>query len=113
MYGVLLQIMRIRGTREQQCCRSRLRVATRFYQHLAGTLLKEVWRVAAGTGGNAFNYFMKVNMMVFKPNGKIRGFFPVANDGGIVAKSELPDGFGGRGRPGDVDLGRIFGVAFR
>lgn len=62
------------GTPGQQCCRSRLRVATRFYQYAAETLLREVWRSAAGAGGNAFNYFMKVNMMVFKPNGKIGDF---------------------------------------
>jgi len=73
-------------TREQQCCRSRLRVATRFYQHLAGTLLKEVWRVAAGTGGNAFNYFMKVNMMVFKPNGKIGDFSRLQMTVGLLQK---------------------------
>lgn len=74
------------GTREQQCCRSRLRVATRFYQHLAETHLKEVWRVAAGAGGNAFNYFMKVNMMVFKPNGKIGDFSRLQMTVGLLQK---------------------------
>lgn len=62
------------NTPRQQENRSRLRVATRFYQHLAETLLKDIWRVAAGAGLNAFNFFMKVNMMVFKPDGKIGDF---------------------------------------
>lgn len=39
------------NTPTQQANRSRLRVATRFYQHLAETHLKEVWRVAAGAPG--------------------------------------------------------------
>lgn len=73
-------------TQEQQCCRSRLRVATRFYQHLAETLLKEVWRVAAGAGSNAFNYFMKVNMMVFRPNGKIGDFSRLQMTMGLMQK---------------------------
>lgn len=73
-------------TGKQQCCRSRLRVATRFYQHLAETLLKEVWRVAAGPGSNAFNYFMKVNMMVFRPNGKVGDFSRLQMTMGLMQK---------------------------
>ena len=74
------------NTPTQQANRSRLRVATRFYQHLAETHLKEVWRVAAGAGGNAFNYFMKVNMMVFKPNGKIGDFSRLQMTVGLLQK---------------------------
>lgn len=74
------------NTLPQRANRSRLRVATRFYQHLAETLLKEVWRVAAGAGSNAFNYFMKVNMMVFRPNGKIGDFSRLQMTMGLMQK---------------------------
>lgn len=63
------------NTLKQRECRSQLRVATRFYQHLLATLLRDVWRVAVGgMSGSGYNFFMKLNMKVFKPNGKIADF---------------------------------------
>ncbi len=63
------------NTSHQQENRSRLRVATRFYQCLVETVLRDAWKVAVGESGvNGFNFFMKVNMMVFRPDGKIGDF---------------------------------------
>ena len=63
------------NTTKQLENRSRLRVAIRFYQRLVEVELEKVWYlVAQGTGRSGYNLFMKLNMMVFKPNGKIGDF---------------------------------------
>ena len=63
------------NTIKQQENRSRLRVAIRFYQRLVEIGLQEAWYLATqGTGKNGYNFFLKLNMMVFKPNGKIGDF---------------------------------------
>lgn len=60
---------------DQRSLRSRLRVATFFYQRLVGVISREIWKQAAnGTGKNGFNLFMKVNMLVFNADGKIGDF---------------------------------------
>lgn len=63
------------NTTRQQESRSRLRVAVRFYQRLVEVELQRAWfLVAQGTGRSGYNLFMKLNMMVFKPNGRIGDF---------------------------------------
>ncbi len=63
------------NTARQQESRSRLRVAVRFYQRLVEVELQKAWfLVAQGTGRSGYNLFMKLNMMVFKPNGRIGDF---------------------------------------
>ena len=63
------------NTTKQQESRSRLRVAIRFYRRLVEIGLQEAWYLAAkGTGKSGYNFFLKLNMMVFKPNGKIGDF---------------------------------------
>ena len=63
------------NTARQQESRSRLRVAVRFYQRLVEVELQRAWfLVAQGTGRSGYNLFMKLNMMVFKPNGRIGDF---------------------------------------
>lgn len=75
------------NTPQQQENRSRLRIATRFYQRLMETILRDVWKVAAGkSGANGFNFFMKENMMVFKPNGKISDFSRLQLGVGMMQK---------------------------
>ena len=62
-------------TPEQMDCRSQFMVAICFYRHMVVTPLREVWRVA--TGGmsvSGYNFFMRLNMKVFKPDGKIADF---------------------------------------
>ena len=52
--------------------RSRLRVATLFYQRLTKVISREIWKLAAaGTSQNGFNLFMKKNMLVFTPCGRV------------------------------------------
>lgn len=75
------------NTPQQQENRSRLRIATRFYQRLMETILRDVWKMAAGkSGANGFNFFMKENMMVFKPNGKISDFSRLQLGVGMMQK---------------------------
>ena len=63
------------NTSKQRESRSRLRVAIRFYRRLAGTELREAWYLAAkGMGKSGYNLFLKLNMMIFKPDGKIGDF---------------------------------------
>ena len=63
------------NTTRQQESRSRLRVAVRFYQRLVEVELQKPWfLVARGSGKSGYNLFMKLNMMVFKPNGRIGDF---------------------------------------
>ena len=63
------------NTTRQQESRSRLRVAVRFYQRLVEVELQKPWfLVAQGSGKSGYNLFMKLNMMVFKPNGRIGDF---------------------------------------
>ena len=63
------------NTTKQQESRSRLRVAIRFYRRLVEIGLRKAWYLAAkGTGKSGYNFFLKLNMMVFKPNGKIGDF---------------------------------------
>lgn len=62
-------------TPEQMDCRSQFMVAIHFYRHMVTTPLREVWRVAAGgMSASGYNFFMKLNMKVFKPDGKIADF---------------------------------------
>lgn len=62
-------------TPEQLDCRSQFMVAICFYRHLVETPLREVWRVAAGgMSASGYNFFMRLNMKVFKPDGKIADF---------------------------------------
>ena len=62
-------------TPEQLDCRSQFMVAICFYRHLVETPLREVWRVAAGgMSASGYNFFMKLNMKVFRPDGKIADF---------------------------------------
>lgn len=62
-------------TVKQLQCRSRLRVATRFYQHLIATSLQRVWRVMTrGMSSSGFNLFMKLNVHVFGVDGRILDF---------------------------------------
>lgn len=59
----------------QQPGRSRLRVATLFYQRLTKVISRKIWKLAAArTSQNGFNLFMKINMMVFSPCGKVEDF---------------------------------------
>ena len=60
---------------KQRESRSRLRVAIRFYHRLAETELRKVWYLATkGMGKSGYNLFLKLNMMIFKPDGKIGDF---------------------------------------
>ncbi len=89
-------IMRVRSaaanyldanTIKQQENRSRLRVAIRFYQRLVEIGLQEAWYLATqGTGKNGYNFFLKLNMMVFKPNGKIGDFARLQLTVGMLQK---------------------------
>lgn len=75
------------NTEEQQANRSRLRVAIRFYQRLAETLLRDTWKIAAADSGKSgYNLFMKMNMMVFKPDGKIGDFSHLQLAEGLLQK---------------------------
>lgn len=62
------------NTTRQQESRSRLRVAMRFYQRLVEVELQRAWFLVAQDGRSGYNLFMKLNMMVFKPNGRIGDF---------------------------------------
>lgn len=63
------------NTSKQRESRSRLRVAIRFYHRLAETELRKVWYLATkGMGKSGYNLFLKLNMMIFKPDGKIGDF---------------------------------------
>ena len=74
-------------TVKQRANRSCLRVAVRFYQHLKGTVLQEAWKVATGGSGiNGYNAFMKQNMTVFLPNGKIGDFSRLQLSVGLLQK---------------------------
>ena len=62
-------------TPEQMDCRSQYMVAICFYRHMVVTPLREVWRVATGgMSASGYNFFMRLNMKVFKPDGKIADF---------------------------------------
>lgn len=62
-------------TPEQIVCRAQFMVAIHFYRNMVSTPLREVWRAAAhGTNINGYNLFLRLNMKVFKPNGKISDF---------------------------------------
>ena len=75
------------NTEEQQANRSRLRVAIRFYQRLAETLLRDTWTIAAADSGKSgYNLFMKRNMTVFTPDGKIGDFSLLQLAEGILQK---------------------------
>ena len=75
------------NTTKQQENRSRLRVAIRFYQRLVEIGLQEAWYLATqGTGKNGYNFFLKLNMMVFKPNGKIGDFARLQLTVGMLQK---------------------------
>ena len=75
------------NTIKQQENRSRLRVAIRFYQRLVEIGLQEAWYLATqGTGKNGYNFFLKLNMMVFKPNGKIGDFARLQLTVGMLQK---------------------------
>lgn len=78
------------NTPEQQGYRSRLRVATRFYQSMMNTMLQEAWRVGAGTsGGNGYNFFMRRNVKVFGANGKIIDFSQLELVVGMLQQANL------------------------
>ena len=63
------------NTPEQQKNRKRLTVALRFYQQLKETLLKEVWKNEGHRQKtNGYALFMKRNIHVFTPEGKIADF---------------------------------------
>lgn len=63
------------NTPVQQKNRARLTVALRFYQQIKDTLLKEVWKSEAHRlKTNGFSLFMKKNIHVFTPEGKIADF---------------------------------------
>ena len=69
----------------QQPGRSRLRVATLFYQRLTKVIPRKVWKLAAGgTSQNGFNLFMKKNMMVFTPCGKVGDFSRLCLTAGVL-----------------------------
>lgn len=75
------------NTREQRESRSRLRTAVRFYQRMPESGVRETWRIAAeDSGKNGYNLFMKQNMMVFKPNGKIGDFSRLQLTVGVLQK---------------------------
>ena len=75
------------NTIKQQENRSRLRVAIRFYQRLVEIGLQEAWYLATkGTGKSGYNFFLKLNMMVFKPNGKIGDFARLQLTVGMLQK---------------------------
>lgn len=49
--------------------------------------LQEAWYLATqGTGKNGYNFFLKLNMMVFKPNGKIGDFARLQLTVGMLQK---------------------------
>ena len=65
--------------------RSRLRVATLFYQRLTKTISRRIWKLAAtGTSQNGFNLFMKKNMMVFTPCGRVGDFSRLCLTAGVL-----------------------------
>ena len=65
--------------------RSRLRVATLFYQRLTKTISRRIWKLAAtGTSQNGFNLFMKKNMMVFTPCGNVGDFSRLCLTAGVL-----------------------------
>ena len=75
------------NTIKQQENRSRMRVAIRIYQRLVEIGLQEAWYLATqGTGKNGYNFFLKLNMMVFKPNGKIGDFARLQLTVGMLQK---------------------------
>lgn len=58
-----------------------------FYQRLVEIGLQEAWYLATqGTGKNGYNFFLKLNMMVFKPNGKIGDFARLQLTVGMLQK---------------------------
>lgn len=74
-------------TEKQRTNRSCLRVAVRFYQNLKGTILQEAWKAATGGSGiNGYNAFMKLNMAVFRSNGKIGDFSRLQLSVGLLQK---------------------------
>lgn len=74
-------------TDKQRENRSRLRVALRFYQRVPETCSREAWRIAAaGSTTSGYNLFMKQNMMVFKPDGKIGDFSRLQLSAGLLQK---------------------------
>ena len=69
----------------QRSGRSRLRVATLFYQRLTKVISREIWKLAAaGTSQNGFNLFMKKNMMVFTPCGNVGDFSRLCLTAGVL-----------------------------
>ena len=69
----------------QRSGRSRLRVATLFYQRLTKTISRRIWKLAAtGTSQNGFNLFMKKNMMVFTPCGNVGDFSRLCLTAGVL-----------------------------
>lgn len=63
-------------TRKQQAVRSRFRTAVRFYQRIPEVAIRAVLNISAGgVTTNGYALFMKLNLKVFKANGRSRGFF--------------------------------------
>ena len=66
----------------QRSGRSRLRVATLFYQRLTKVISREIWKLAAA--GTSQNGFMKKNMMVFTPCGRVGDFSRLCLTAGVL-----------------------------
>ena len=63
------------NTPEQQRNRTRLTIALRFYQQLAETPLKPIWKIEGHRlKTNGFALFMKTNISMFTHEGKISDF---------------------------------------
>ena len=60
-------------------------MATLFYQRLTKVISREIWKLAAaGTSQNGFNLFMKKNMMVFTPCGRVGDFSRLCLTAGVL-----------------------------
>lgn len=63
------------STEEQQAVRARFRAAVRFYQKVQDTPLKRMLDISAkGICVSGYAFHMKVNLKVFRPDGKIGDF---------------------------------------
>ena len=62
-------------TRKQQAVRSRFRTAVRFYQRIPEVAIRAVLNISAGgVTTNGYALFMKLNLKVFKANGRVGDF---------------------------------------
>lgn len=72
--SVPMEVRNLR-TSQQLTWRSKFRVAVRFYQHVRKTAIREILNVSAeGIASNGYALCMKLNLKVFREDGKIGDF---------------------------------------